>query len=270
VAHEHRRELRGLKVLASWVGHTDMKEDNTLDLYVTDGKRRYLKHYLLDFGEALDGHAAEKNRPEDGWEHFIDWEMQTKATFSFGLWKRPWEDVKPTPWPALGSFSQHPYDPLKWREAYPYWPFAEMDASDAYWAAKIVMRFERPVIEAIVAQGKLSNKDAERYLVDTLIARRDAIGRAYLDRVSPLDEFELRADRLCMTDLAVRYGFATGGSVEWLRDGDVKLTVPIGARGRVWAATTTRSSVCASAAATRSGLPSSSTSRPATAPASSA
>jgi hypothetical protein len=232
VPHEHRRELRGLKVLASWVGHTDMKEDNTLSMYVGEGKRRYLKHYLLDFGEALDGHAAEKGRPEDGWEHYIDWEMQTKAMFSFGLWKRPWEDVKATPWPALGSFSHDPFDPLKWREAYPYAPFIEMDASDAYWAAKLVMRFERPMIQAIVAEGKLTNKEAEAYLIDTLVARRDAIGRAYLDRVSALDDFQLTSRRLCMTDLATFYGFADGGHVEWLSGGEVRKTMPIGARGR--------------------------------------
>lgn len=233
VPHEHRRELRGLRVLASWVGHTDMKEDNTLDMYVTDGQRRYLKHYLLDFGEALDGHAAEKGRREDGWEHFIDWEMQAKATLSFGLWKRPWEDVKPTPWPALGSFSQHPFEPLAWREAYPFWPFAEMDASDAYWAAKLVLRFDRALLEAIVAEGKLSNADAERYLIDTLLARRDAIGRVYLDQVSPLDDFELTAKRLCMTDLALRYGFASHSTVEWLRAGEVQLALPTGRHGRV-------------------------------------
>jgi hypothetical protein len=233
VAHEHRRELRGLKVLASWLGHTDMKEDNTLDMYVSEGERRYLKHYLLDFGEALDGHAAEKNRKEDGWEHLVDWEMQTKATFSFGLWKRPWEDTKPTPWPALGSFSAHPFDPLAWREAYPYWPFAEMDASDAYWAAKLVMRFGRPILQAIVAEGKLRDQAASAYLLDTLLARRDAIGRAYLDAVSPLDDFTLTSRRLCMTDLATFYGFAQGGSVEWLSGSEVRSSVAIGAQGRV-------------------------------------
>jgi hypothetical protein len=233
VPHEHRRELRGLRVLAAWVGHTDMKEDNTLDMYVKDGNRRYLRHYFLDFGEALDGHAAEKGRPEDGWENFIDWEMQTRALFSFGLWKRPWEDVRATPWPALGSFRAKPFDPRAWREAYPYWPFAEMDASDAYWAAKLVMRFDKPLLEAIVAEGKLSDPLAAKFLVSTLILRRDAIGRAYIDAVSPLDDFALTEDRLCMTDLSVRYGFARQGSVEWLDGSEVKVTRPVGADGRI-------------------------------------
>jgi hypothetical protein len=233
VPHEHRRELRGLRVLAAWVGHTDMKEDNTLDMYVTEGNRRYLRHYLLDFGEALDGHAAEKGRPEDGWENYIDWEMQTKALFAFGLWKRPWEDVRSTPWPALGSFRAKPFDPRAWREAYPYWPFAEMDASDAYWAAKIVMRFDKPLLEAIVAEGKLSDPLAASYLVNTLIARREAVGRAYIDAVSPLDEFSLTKDRLCMTDLSVRYHFARRGTVEWLSGSDVRAAREVPADGRL-------------------------------------
>ncbi|RYZ05871.1 MAG: hypothetical protein EOO73_18335 [Myxococcales bacterium] len=233
VRHEHRRELRGLRVLAAWVNHSDMKEDNTLDMYVEGNGRRYLKHYFLDFGEALDGHGAEKSRREDGWENFIDWEMQAKAMFAFGLWKRPWEDVKVTPWPSIGSFTAEPFDPLAWREAYPYWPFVEADDADNYWGAKLVMRFDRPMIEAIVAEGKLSDADAARYLVETLVKRRDALGRAYFELVSPLDDFALTPEQLCMTDLSVRYGFVPGGVVEWLNGSKVVFSRSVSADGRV-------------------------------------
>jgi len=233
VSHEHRRELRGLRVLAAWVGHTDIKEDNTLDVYVTENGKRFLRHYLLDFGEALDGHAAEKNRPEDGWEHFVDWEMQTKATLAFGLWQRPWEHIQPTRFRSIGSFTATPFDPKRWREAYPFWPFAEADPSDAYWAARLVMRFDRPLIEAIVKQGRLSDPEAERYLVDTLLARRDAIGRAYLESVTPLDEFRFEGDLLCFSDLGVRYGFARTGTVEWLNGSRVAFSAEMPARGRL-------------------------------------
>jgi hypothetical protein len=234
VRHEHRRELRGLRVFSAWVGHTDMKEDNMLDMYVDDGQRgRYLKHYLLDFGEALDGHGAEKGRKEDGWENFIDWEMQVKATFAFGLWKRPWEDVKPTPWPAIGSFSATPFDARAWREAYPFWPFVEMDATDGYWGAKLVMRFDRPMLEAIVAEAKLSEPAAARYLVDALLGRQRAVGRAFLDAVTSLDDFAITPERLCMTDLAARYRLAGPGVVEWLSGGDVVATQAPDATGRL-------------------------------------
>jgi len=233
VRHEHRRELRGLRVIAAWVNHSDMKEDNTLDMYVEKDGRHFLKHYFLDFGEAMDGHGAEKGRREDGYENFIDWEMQLKATFAFGLWTRPWENLKATPWPSIGSFTAEHFDPLEWREAYPYWPFVEMEDADAYWAAKIVMRFDRPMLEAIVAEGKLSDPAAARYLVDTLVARRDAIGRAYFERVSPLDEFALTSQQFCTTDLSVRYGFASHSVVEWLRGSSVVASRAVNADGRV-------------------------------------
>ena len=169
-----------------------MKEDNTLDMYVHEGGRRFLRHYLIDFGEALGGHAAEKGRFEDGYEHYWDWERQSRAFVSFGLWKRPWEDVENTPWPSIGPFVAEPFDPRYWREAYPYWPYFEMDPADAFWGAKLVMRFDRPLLEAIVEKGRFSDPEAAAYLVDTLLARRDKIGRAYLEAADAARQFHDR------------------------------------------------------------------------------
>jgi hypothetical protein len=233
VPHQHRRELRGLRVFAAWVGHTDMKEDNTLDMYVTEGGRRFLRHYLLDFDAAFDAHAVEMERPEDGWEYFVDWGAQTKATLAFGLWKRPWEDVKPTRWPSIGAFTAEPFEPEVWQETYPYAPFFEMNADDAYWAAKLVMRFDRPMLEAIVAAGRLSEPSAASYLIDTLLARRNRIGRAFLEAVSALDHFELEPGTLCMTDLSVQLGLAAPGRVEWLHGARVVRSFAEGRRGRL-------------------------------------
>jgi hypothetical protein len=214
VRHEDRRELRALRVFAAWLGHTDVKADNTLDMYVTEGGRRFLRHYLVDFGEALGAHAAEHDRQEDGWEHFWDWEMQTRALLSFGLWRRPWEDLPQTRWKAIGGFSADGFDPRRWREAYPYFPFFHMDAADAFWAAKIVMRFDRSTIAAIVAEAQLADPEAADYLVDTLAARRDAVGRAYLDAVTPVDELRVEGAELCMVDVAVRHGLVAPGVLE--------------------------------------------------------
>jgi hypothetical protein len=216
IPHEHRRELRALRVVAAWLGHTDVKEDNFLDMYVTENGRRFLRHYLVDFGEALGGHQAEKGLLEDGWEYVVDWEMQTKSLLALGLWKRPWEGQAPTPWPSVGYFAATHFDPRGWREAYPFWPFYEMDAADAYWGARLVMRFDRPTIEAIVARARLSEPAAAAYIVDTLLARRDAIGRAFLDDVTPLDELELSGARLCGVDLVARHGLGRPGVLEAL------------------------------------------------------
>jgi hypothetical protein len=59
------------------------------------------------------------------------------------------------------------------------------------------------------------------------------VGRAYLDAVSPLDDFALTSERLCMTDLAVQYGFAKPSTVEWLKGSDVRAARRTDARGRV-------------------------------------
>ena len=243
VPHQHRREVRALRVFAAWLNHSDMKEDNTLDMYVCEGARCFLRHYLIDFGEALGGHAAEKGRFEDGFEHYWDWERQSRAFISFGLWKRPWEDVKDTPWPSIGPFVAEPFDPHYWREAYPYWPYFEMDEADAFWGAKLVMRFDRPILEAIVKKGRLSDPQAEAYLIDTLLARRNEIGRAYLEALTPLDDFTLAQGSLCAVDLGVAYGLARHGVVEALTangevagrytvDRDGRICIPVREHGR--------------------------------------
>jgi hypothetical protein len=230
VPHERRRELRGLRVFAAWLSHTDMKEDNTLDMYVEEDGRKFIKHYLVDFGEALGGHAAEKGRKEDGWEHVWDWDYQTRAFFSFGLWTRPWESLEPSPYPAIGYFSAKGFNPLRWREAYPYFPFFETDDADAYWAAKLVMRFDRPALEAIVGQAQLSDPAAAAYLVEALIGRRDIIGRSYLDAVTPFDEFETVGTELCGVDLSTKYGFSKDAILEQKSRGTKFVPIPAGGR----------------------------------------
>jgi hypothetical protein len=134
---------------------------------------------------------------------------------------------------AIGAFTSRPFDPERWREAYPYWPFREADRADCYWAAKHVMRFDEPLIEAIVAEGKYSEPGAAAYLVKTLMERRDAIGRAYLETVSPLDDFDAGPSGLCMTDLGVRYELATSGIVERLDDERVVERRTVAGNGRV-------------------------------------
>jgi hypothetical protein len=234
IAHEHRRVLRGLRVFSAWVNHTDMKQDNTLDMYVTKGKRRYLEHYLVDFGEALAGHPAEKGRPEDGYEYLWDWDTQFPAMLSFGLWKRTWEDTEDTPWKSIGVFSADRFDPRDWRESYEYWPFDEMDAADAYWAAKLVMRVDRPMLDAIVAEARFSEPGAAEYLAEALYGRRLLIGWAYLEALSPFDALRVERGKLCGHDLGVYHRLRRGGVLERLDDdGDVVFSRQTGRRGRV-------------------------------------
>lgn len=215
IPHEHRRELRGLLAPAAWLNHTDMKEDNLLDTWVEQDGRHFVRHYMVDFGEALGAHAAEKGRREDGYEYFLDWTALAGGALSFGFWIREWESLESSPWLSVGAFAAEPFDPYTWHEAYPFWPFDEADAADRYWGAKQVMAVRRDQLEAIVATGDLA-KDASEYLVATLLDRQRQIGVAFLEAVSPLDALEIRGGAWCGVDLGVRYGLADHGVVEIL------------------------------------------------------
>ena len=242
IPHEHRRELRGLRVFAAWLDHTDMKEDNGLDVYVEENGRHFLRHYLIDFGEILGAHSAEKGRKEDGFEHYWDWNRQPKAFFALGFWKRPWEDRKPTSgWTSVAPIPTEAFDPDGWREAYPYWPFFETDAADSFWAAKIIMRFTDEHLQAVVDAGQISDPEARKYLLDALKVRKEKIGRAYIEGVTPLDEITVSLSGLCATDLGTKYKLAHGGNVERLDgEGRVIETRVIGNDGHVCLSVPTR------------------------------
>jgi hypothetical protein len=53
IPHEDRRELRALSVIVSWINDWDLKEVQSLDMYVEENGRKFLRHYLLDFGSSL-------------------------------------------------------------------------------------------------------------------------------------------------------------------------------------------------------------------------
>jgi hypothetical protein len=230
IDHEHRRSLRGLQVFSTWLDHSDMGEHNTIDMYVEEGGRKFLKHHLMDFGETLGAHAITHDWV--GYAYAFDYEYQLGSLFTFGLWKRPWEGGGGQPFRTVGRyFPDTP--PELWREKKPYYPFYERTDADAFWAAKIVMRFTRKHVEAAVATGKLSDPAASRYLVDTIMARQRLIGLAYMTDITAFDRFDVSDRGLCMIDLSVLHGLATGGVAERVEDGDVIETSPVGKRGEV-------------------------------------
>jgi hypothetical protein len=70
----------------------------------------------------------------------------------------------------------------------------------------MVMTFTEQEIRAIVKTGRIS--DPEAYLADTLIERRNKIGRYWLTRMSSLDRFEFVDGELKFEHLASHYDFA--------------------------------------------------------------
>jgi hypothetical protein len=192
--HEHRRELRGLRLFAAWLNHDDSRSINTIDFYEGEPGDGFVRHYLMDFGSCLGSGSIKVQSRRAGNEYMVEFMPIFKAAISFGIWDRPWRHVKYPDYPAIGRFEGDFFKPEKWRPEYPNPAFERMLPEDAFWAARIILRFSDEMIRAIVKTGKIADPEAEDYLVRTLIKRRDKIIRHYLPQTSPLDEFRIERE----------------------------------------------------------------------------
>jgi hypothetical protein len=189
VRHENRRELRGFRVVAAFLNHTDTKAPNALDMY--DPEAKYLTHYLIDFSSTLGADNADPQLTRFGNEYFLDFATIGRSMIAGGFYVKPWEVPIKIDYPSVGYFESEYFDPERWRPTYPNPAFLRTTLRDAYWGAKIVTSFTDEDIETIVRTGRFSDPRAERQVVEVLKARRDKIGRYYFTVINPLDRFKL-------------------------------------------------------------------------------
>ena len=219
IPHEHRRELRGLRVIASWINHWDMKEDNALDMYVEEDGRKFLRHYLIDFGSALGGGLSP-------WEYFhgrelaMDGANVMKEIFSLGLHETPDEKKGEFVSPAMGIFSNAQFDAEGWTPSFPVMAFENMTDEDALWGTRIILSFTEPELRSIIATGKYTNPADSEYLLRTLLARREMIARHWLKKVNPVADFSVELSShvavLRFKDLMVEHGLASPNSAQYV------------------------------------------------------
>lgn len=210
VDHEHRREIRGMRVISSWLNDTDRRDANTMSVYTDNG---YIKHLVQDFGNTLGANGASIHQPIYGQAYLIDPRYMAVSAVTFGLWVNPWEEIDATdfiPHPSVGYFRSGTFHPGRWVPVHPIPAFENMTLRDAFWGAKQVMSFSDDDIRAIVETGELSSREAEDYLVKTLIERRDKIGAYWFRKINPVDKFQVerRGDQIILqfVDLGTEKG----------------------------------------------------------------
>jgi hypothetical protein len=206
IQHEHRRDLRGLRVFAAWLGHDDSRSINSLDMLVNEGGVPHTRHHLIDFGSTLGSASYGPNSARSGFEYVFQWKPAIRQFMTVGLKPPAWVAADYAEYPALGRFEAEKFDPATWRPEYPNPAFSNMLPDDAFWAAKQVMAFSDDEIRAIVRTGEYSDPRVEETIASALIQRRDKIGRTFLGGVLPLDRFAVREDRLIFDDLEVAHG----------------------------------------------------------------
>ena len=210
VLHEHRRELRGLRAISSWINDVDRRAANTLNLLVTDEQgRQYIKHYLIDMGATLGSSTVRPRMPKTGNEYFVDVRYITRSILSLGLYRKAWEEARPMPFRSVGYLESDVFSPGRWSPNYPNPAFQQCTNRDGYWGAKIVMAFGDGDLKAIVKAGQLPDKKAEEHLVQLLKERRDKVGNYWFRRANPLDRFWVNSRGLHFEDLAIAGRLAT-------------------------------------------------------------
>jgi hypothetical protein len=191
---------------------------------VEENGQHYVRHYLLDYGSTFGSGSVDMQRAELGFNYSIDFKEMKRNLLGFGFRVPEYRHAKWPPYPeyeAVGRWEGELFDCEGWRNDYPNPAFMRMTARDAFWAAKIVMRFTREELEAIVATGEYTSPDNPVYFLEVLLERQRKCGRFGINAINPLDEFRLignGGNALEFANLSEKYGFVdatTTYSVSW-------------------------------------------------------
>jgi hypothetical protein len=208
-SHEHRRELRALRVISAWLNDTDRREGNTLDVYVAPG---YLRHYQIDFAASLGSGTDRPKHPKDDVERPADLIRVLARFASLGVYREGWEGAPQViSHPALGFLKATTFEPSEWKTAWENPAFVAMTDADAYWGAKIVASFTAEHIRAAVQEGQLPEPWMVDQLTQALLVRRDKIMGLHFSNVTPLEKPELEGSTassftLSFEDLGIEQG----------------------------------------------------------------
>ena len=154
--HASRRELRGVGLLAAWLGWFDTRSDNTR-LRIIDKDRNELAHYFSDLGGVL-GETSGILFSRGEQPNAFPWTFTRPA-----LWQGPHHLARPL---RLTG-----YKPVDLTPA-----FAEMTLDDARWMARLIAALRPEQIEqALIASG-YDSAQVRLYLAK-LLSRRDRMLR---------------------------------------------------------------------------------------------
>ncbi|MDF3068110.1 MAG: hypothetical protein K0R38_3711, partial [Polyangiaceae bacterium] len=190
IPHEDRREVRAGRLVAAWLNHFDTREQNTMDVFLSADKNQkdspgYIRHYIIDMGDCFGSQwAVDGISRRLGNSYIFDGSHVGEDFITLGTIERPWEKAQLTGG-IFGYFSARHFDPQEWRGEYPNPAFMRMTEQDGAWMARILAGFDDELTTAVVKVGQFDTI-SERYLTETLIARRKAILQRYFAKVSPI------------------------------------------------------------------------------------
>ncbi len=209
VPHEHRRELRALRVFGAWLNHVDAKAINTLDTLIEGEGQAFVRHHLIDFGSTLGSAALKPREYDEGHEYVFEGRKLAQRLMPPGLPIPSWRRITYPRFRAIGNIEADHFDPATWKTRVPNPAHRQMRVDDAFWAARKVMAISDQMIDAAVARARYSDPTAAAYLTRTLARRRDRIGARYLPLLNPVVDPAFDGTTLTFVNAAVEADVAS-------------------------------------------------------------
>ena len=199
--HEHRRELRAMRVFGAWLNHDDSRAINTRDFLQDVGaNRKIIRHYLIDFGSTLGSGSTRAQGTRAGNEYIWEARPTFRTILTLGFYVRPWLKVQYPDLPAVGRFEANYFSPERWKPEYPNVAFDNARPDDLFWGARCVMAFSDETILEVSRTAQFTDPEATAYTAQTLVTRRDKIGQLWLNVVLPVVDFDLSRDGVLTFD----------------------------------------------------------------------
>ena len=224
IRHEDRRSLRASFLLVAWLAIFDASAINTLDSYVEEDGRHFVRHYIIDFGAGLGSATNDVKGPHEGGQHVVEVGRTMASVLSLGLYRRPYQSQRDV-WtelvaahPSVGWFPAEQFDVGAFRTNRKVPAHVRMTARDAYWGAKLVTSFSDAQIAAVVGAAQLAPGEAA-YLEHALRVRRELIGRRFLTAVTAVEAPAVVGGAgalVCFDDLVIARGYAQAARVRYI------------------------------------------------------
>jgi hypothetical protein len=222
IPHQQRRSLRASWVLFSWLAVIDPSSINTIDSYVEEDGRHFVRHHIFDFGAGLGSSTVQVKGPHQPAEYAIELGRTLGALAAFGFYRRPFQDDRQEweqlvhAFPSIGWFPAQGYDPDRYRPNRKVPSHMRRTDRDKYWGAKLVTAFTNEQIAAVVAAARFPQPDAA-WVEYALEVRRDIIGRRYLRQLAAVEDPVAAPGSIdvCFQDLAIARGYADAAKVRY-------------------------------------------------------
>ncbi len=178
--HQDMRELRGLRIMAAWLGLHNIEERSGADFF--NRKTRTVSHFIWDFRGALGSDIKGRPKQPEAALGIKDLDEETRAIAS----KERSVAIKEHT--GIGYIPVEGFSPGEWKPAKRHPAFVRATAADIFWAGRILAAFTSKDIKRAVDATYLPERTARMLWARLWLRTRRAV-RFGLSQSAPFTMF---------------------------------------------------------------------------------